>query len=187
MKKRNILVVSHVDDNFGDNLIRICFGRILSVVLQNLGLDQDKVTISYMALKEIDEAFVKNADIIAFAGGGLFGLSYLNFFDSLDRITLLAEEHQIPVIFSSIGINNMDVSTDNEHKLRAILQRKCIKAVSVRENLHIFREYAGQCDYEICKVCDPAVWTKYVYHSQLDHLPSHPQPLVGINVVRGGL
>ena len=187
MKKRNILVVSHVDDNFGDNLIRICFGKILSVVLQNLGLDQDKVTISYMALKEIDEAFVKNADIIAFAGGGLFGLSYLNFFDSLDRITLLAEEHQIPVIFSSIGINNMDASSENEHKLRAILQRKCIQAVSVRENLHIFREYAGQCDYEICKVCDPAVWTKYVYHNLLDHLPSHNGTLVGINVVRGGL
>lgn len=183
----NILVVSHVDDNFGDNLIRICFGSILSVVLKNLHLGGDRVAITYMALKEIDETLVKHADIIAFAGGGLFGLSYLNFFDSLDRITVLAAEHDIPVIFSSIGINNMDASPENEHKLQAILQRKCIKAVSVRENLHIFKQYAGQCDYEICKVCDPAVWTRYVYHKQLQNVPSHQGELVGINVVRGGL
>lgn len=30
-----ILIVSFVDDNFGDNLIKICFESLLKVVLKN--------------------------------------------------------------------------------------------------------------------------------------------------------
>lgn len=35
-----ILIVSYEDDNFGDNLIRICFESLLKVVLKNLGLNR---------------------------------------------------------------------------------------------------------------------------------------------------
>ena len=186
-KQWKILVVSNIDDNFGDNLIKICFESLLNVVFENLKMDTSCITIRDMSIKAPDETLILDSDIIAFAGGGLFGLSYLNFFDALDRITVLAEEHHIPVFFSSIGVNNMDGNSENEHKLHAILRRKCIKAISVRENLHLFRSFAGNCDYEICRVCDPAVWSRYIYHSYLQDIPKNDSELVGINVARGGL
>ena len=178
-----ILIVSFVDDNFGDNLIKICFESLLKVVLKNLHLAENDYEINKMPLKRIDRALVTGSDVIFFAGGGLFGLSYLNFFDYLDEITQLAEGHGIPVIFSSIGINNMDATAENEEKLRNILKRRCIASVSVRENIGLFQQYAEGCCLEIEQVCDPAVWTKYVYHIN----PCSDSKVIGINVVRGGL
>lgn len=77
MKK--ILIVSYVDDNFGDNLIRICFESLFKVVLKNLNIDLSECEIRKMALKKVDADLVCDSDVIIFAGGGLFGLSYLNF------------------------------------------------------------------------------------------------------------
>lgn len=178
-----ILIVSFVDDNFGDNLIRICFESLLKVVLQNLNISSKEYQICKMPLKKVEPELVKDSDIIFFAGGGLFGLSYLNFFTYLDEITRLAEEKEIPVIFSSIGINNMDATPENEELLRSILRRRCIRSISVRENIDLFRSYAQGCSFEIEKVSDPAVWTRYVY----DLEPKRRSHVVGINVVRGGL
>lgn len=181
--KMKILIVSYVDDNFGDNLIRICFEQLLRVVLRNLGLSENECQIEKMPLKSIDADLVAGADIIFFAGGGLFGMSYLNFFPFLDSITKLADEKGIPVVFSSIGINNMNATADGEQALKTILRRKCIKAVSVRENLDFFKTYAKGCDFRIESVCDPAVWTQYIYHLRA----TRKTRTIGINVVRGGL
>ena len=190
LKKMKILIVSYACDNFGDNLIRICFEQLFKVVLKNLGLDLEATEINKMELKHIDEALVADSDIIAFAGGGIFGLSYLSFFEPISRILAIAEQNEIPLFFSSIGLNNMDANAENEHMLKEILRRKCIKAISVRENLALFQQYAGECDFELCQVCDPAVWTKYIYFSEWNDSAAHAssqKELVGINVVRGGL
>ncbi len=177
-----VLIISYVDDNFGDNLIRICFENLLKVVFKNLNIDSYE--ISRMNLKNIDHSLICQADIIFFAGGGLFGLSYLNFFDYLNEIITIADQNQIPVVFSSIGINNMDATPETENVLRNILKHKCIKYIAVRENIDLFKSYAGSdCHYEIEQVCDPAVWTQYIYHN----LSENPKTSVGINVVRGGL
>lgn len=178
-----ILVVSYDDDNFGDNLIRICFESLLKVVLTNLRLPNSAYCIKRMPLKKIEPELITGADIIAFAGGGLFGLSYLGFYDYLDQITRIAEENGIPVVFSSIGVNNMDASGDLEDSLKNLLKRGCIAAVSVRENIDLFKQYAKGCTFSPELVCDPAVWTKFVYS-----LPdSEHGNIIGINVVRGGL
>ena len=185
-EKRNILIVSYIDDNYGDILIRICFEQLLRIVLKNLDIGEDAFRISRMSIKDVDDALVCSADLIAFSGGGLFGLSYLGFYEGVNRIITLADEHHIPVVLSSMGFNNMDANEDNEYLIRQLFQKKCIKALSVRENLPLFRRYAGDADFEICQVCDPAVWTKYVYASRLPQ-PSRQGELIGINVVRGGL
>ena len=177
----NILIISFVDDNFGDNLIRICFESLLKIVLKNHNIRD--YTINRMNLKDIDNDLLISSNVIFFAGGGLFGLSYLNFYKYLDKITQVADTYNIPVVFSSMGVNNMDVTKETENKLVDILERKCIKAVSVRENEDLFRQYSAETSLIIDKVCDPACWSEYIYH--FDKLPS--KKLIGINVVRGGL
>ena len=185
----NILIVSLFDDNFGDMLIRICFERILRTVLKNL--DVSDYTVDRMSLKRIDKDKITASDIVFFAGGGIFGLSYLNFFEYVDVILQVAEDNEIPVIFSSLGINNMNATKENEHRLAEMLKRSCIKSMSVRDNLELFRHYARDCDFEIVPVCDPAVWAKYVYGREIQRVRAGKNEngckIVGINVVRGGL
>lgn len=177
----NILIISFHDDNFGDNLIKICFKNLLKVVLNNLKIK--KYVLNEMPLKSIDKSLIENSDMIFFAGGGLFGLSYLDFFDYLDEIIKIADNKNIPVIFSSIGINNMSATNSKETRLKKLLEKKCIKAISVRENIELFKSYTQDTKLKVFQVCDPGVWSKYVYNVKKNKNSDY----VGINVVRGGL
>ena len=183
-----ILIVSCVDDNFGDNLIRICFEKLLRTALRNLGVDLGSVELAKMSLKLIDEEAIGSSNLIFFAGGGLFGINYMHYYDYMEEITRIADEYGVPVVLSSMGVNNMGATPENEHLLSELLARSCFYAVSVRENPALFRKYAKGCDYEIIQVCDPAVWSEYIYQSHLSK-KSRPQgkSVVGINAVRGGL
>ena len=184
-----ILTVAFFDDNYGDMLIRTCFMQLTRVVLQNLNISD--YTLDVMPLKEPETDRIVSADLIVFAGGGLFGLSYLNFAEYVEQILDEADAHDIPVVFSSLGINNMDAQEDNEKRLTSILHRTCIKAMSVRENRQVFEYYAPDRTYEITSVCDPVLWAAPIYARDIADVLSEKRqrtkPVVGINVVRGGL
>ena len=170
-------------------LIRTCFVQLLKVALKNLGIAG--YTIDYMYLKEPEDEKIVSADLIVFPGGGLFGLSYLGFAPYLEHILRLAEEKDIPVILSSLGINNMDANEENEARLIQILHSPAIKAMSVRDSFELFSRYAEDRADSICHVCDPAFWTASVYARDiadiLEQKNQRQAPVVGINVVRGGL
>ena len=183
-----ILTVSFFDDNFGDMLIRICFDRLLKVVMKNLGYDGGDFVIDNMHIKEIDEQKIGGADLILFSGGAMFGFNNLGSFDAIDNITALAEEKNIPVVFSSLGINNMHADDESGARLNAILRRKCVRAMSVRETAEVFTPFAKGCSFEVVSVCDPAVWAKHVYRKDvLEVRNAKKRRIVGLNVVRGGL
>ena len=185
MKKlRDITIVSYFDDNYGDMLIKESFECLLKTVLDNIGVLEYET--HRMHLKKIDEGMLKKTDLICFAGGGLFGLSYLNFYEYLKEIMDIAEENEIPVIFSSMGINNMDYVETDDDKLSEILKYKCIKAISVREQQEWFQKYLGREELQVETVCDPALWAQFL-------LPENKKPRanerlkLGINVVRNNL
>ena len=184
-----ILTVAFFDDNFGDMLIRTCFLQLTKVALKNLNIAEYELDV--MPLKEPDDEKVAAADLVIFAGGGLFGLSYLGFAGFIERILDVADEKHIPVVFSSLGINNMDATEENENRLTAILQRPCIRAISVREHADIFEHYAPGHLYEIRPVCDPVMWAGSVYANDIAAILADKRerktPVIGLNMVRGGL
>lgn len=179
----HIIIVSYVDDNFGDNLIRISFQGLLEVALANHGLAPDDYAITPMSLKQFDERLLESGDAVFFAGGGLFGLSYLGFFEPMDRITAIADRCGIPVVFSSMGLNNMGAEGGNVDAMAQIINRRCVKAIAVRENLPLFQKLVTGLPFETRQIADPAVWTKYVYGMT----DVTPDDTLGVNVVRGGL
>lgn len=182
-----ILTVSFFDDNFGDMLIRICSDRLLTVAMKNLGCSDD-FFIENMHIKEIDEEKITSADLILFSGGAMFGFNNLGSFDAIDAITALAEEKNIPVVFSSLGINNMHATDESGARLNEILRRTCVRAMSVRETVDAFTPFTEGCGFEVVSVCDPAVWTKHVYRKEiLEAKKAKKRRTVGLNVVRGGL
>lgn len=184
------LIAALFDDNYGDMIIRTCFTQLLKVALDNLG--EKDYEIEVMSLKDYEEEKIVDADVMFFPGGGLFGLSYLKFNESIEKILDIAELNGTSVIFSSLGSNNMDATEADTEKLKAFFKRKCIKAVSVRENPDMFRFFAEGAAYDIVPVCDPAIWADPVYFGKgelatIRKARNYNRPLVGINFVRGGL
>lgn len=183
-----ILTISFFDDNFGDMLIRICFDRLLTVAMKNLGYSDGDYVIDNMHIKEIDEEKIASADLILFSGGAMFGFNNLGSFDAIDAITAIAEKKGIPVVFSSLGINNMHADEESGARLNAILTRKCVRAMSVRESVDAFTPFTEGCGFEVVSVCDPAVWTKHIYRNEIMEIKrAKKRRTVGLNVVRGGL
>ena len=175
-----IVIVSFLDDNFGDVLIRVSFQKLLEVALANHGVNAAEYVITPMSLKHVDEALLSESDVVFFAGGGLFGVSYLGFYEHMDRITAIADKRGVPVVFSSMGLNNMGAADGNYDAIADIVNRRSVKAIAVRENLDLFQRVS---ELDVKLVSDPAVWTKYVY-GMTDTVPDGT---LGINVVRGGL
>ena len=46
--------------------------------LKNSGMDHEKVELAKMPHKAIDRDLIISSDILYFAGGGLFGINYMN-------------------------------------------------------------------------------------------------------------
>ena len=184
-----ILTVAFFDDNYGDMLIRTCFLQLTKVVLENIGVTD--YTMDVMPLKAPDDTQVEEADLILFPGGAMFGVNYLGVAEYIERVLDIADRRGIPVVFSSLGLNHMENGAENDERLHAILSRPCIKAVSVRDSLSIFRRFAGDQRYEIEPVCDPVLWDGAVYAKDtadvIAEKAARSTPIVGLNVVRGGL
>lgn len=181
----NILVVYNIDDNFGDILIKHCFTRLIKVVLKNLKIEKYK--INTMGLKNIDEQLITNSNMIFIAGGALFGINYLNFFEYIEKIVEIADYKKIPVYFSSTGINNINATTGTDERISTLLSKKCIKSMSIRESKDLYKNWLKDSDIEITQVCDPAVWTKHIYAKRLKSRKNSNKKIIGINVARGGL
>ena len=184
-----ILTVAFFDDNYGDMLIRTCFLQLTKVVLKNLGVND--YTLDVMPLKSPDDSQIAAADLIVFPGGAMFGINYLGVAAFIERVLDIADAKGTPVVFGSLGFNHMEDSDAHDDRLHAILSRRSIRAVSVRDSEDIFRRYAGEQAYEIQPVCDPAVWIEAVYAHDIEKAYEKKReahtPVIGINVVRGGL
>ncbi len=182
----NILVAAVSDDNYGDTVIRVCFNALVRTVLKNLGITASVITdlaMNSKAMKQVDEKLIAKQDIICFAGGGLIKYDYLRLYHYIDTITEIAETHDIPVIFSSVGVEPFDGDNEKCLQLKNALRRRCVKSISVRDDLGALEDYIADTEIERSRVCDPAVWTPYVYGVE----KCRDSETIGINVVRGGL
>ena len=179
--KVNILIVAVSDDNFGDSVIKICFNSLIKVALKNIGVSN--FNISNMPMNRIDKKLIANSNIIFFAGGGILKYDYLTFYESIDKITEIADSFGVPIVFSSVGVESFDENNPKCIQLKGALCRECVKAISVRDDLGSLEKYISGTNVEKSVVCDPAVWASYVY----DIKRVEKSETIGINVVRAGL
>jgi len=179
-----ILIVAVSGDNYGDTVIRVCFNALLKVALKNLSVNDYQITNA--AIDETSKELIIAHDIIFFAGGGIIKYKYQSFYNRIDYITSIAEEYNIPVILSSVGVESYDENNDNCCILKNALQRTCVKSISIRDDLDSIKKYLPEIESDIPIVCDPAVWTQHVY-GMGDKSEGNRKGPIGINVVRGGL
>ena len=183
-----ILIAAYFDDNYGDVLIRTCFTQLLKVALQNLDIEY---TLDIMSLMQPCEKQIKSADLIIVPGGAMFGVSYLGVTENIEKMLAIAEKNGVKVVFSSLGLNYLKHSPENDERLKKMLSLSCIQALSNRDGDEVFNQFTAGLKYKACPVCDPAVWCGTVYGADVKKILAYKKrkkkPVVGINVVRNGL
>ncbi|WP_400162318.1 polysaccharide pyruvyl transferase family protein [Brevibacillus sp. TJ4] len=126
------------------------------------------------------QACLKDADAILFSGGAFIkyktqGLNFL-----VDLITEIADDRNIPVMMSAMGVEGYSEENINCQKLKAAINRSCVKRITVRDDFALLRDkYMTNTDIVIRPVGDPAFWIPECYQ-----ITREPQEMVGLGVIR---
>lgn len=128
------------------------------------------------------EKKIEEADLIIFGGAPMFNYLYQRFYIRTIMITELAKKHDIPVIFSAIGIERYDADSEKCQSLKAALNDSTIKLITTRDGYDNLVHYRENDNFKIGKVSDPAVFTKEVFS---DFENDDKSNTVGIFVLRG--
>ena len=94
-KKLNILLAEYINRNLGDTVIAECTKYFVEKALQNEGI-QNYIIHDYNMYQE-DMEYVKNSDVVIFAGGGLIKYRREKFYQYVPDIIRIASENNIPV------------------------------------------------------------------------------------------
>lgn len=124
---------------------------------------------------------VPGCDAVIFSGGGFLkfknqGLNYL-----VEQIVEICELHDIPVMFSGVGIEGYDINDYRCRQLKRTLESPSIRTVATRDFIEILEQkYEVKPPTHIALVGDPAFWAPECYDIQ----KMDQSEKIGINVIR---
>ncbi|QUL79630.1 polysaccharide pyruvyl transferase family protein [Brevibacterium sp. SMBL_HHYL_HB1] len=193
---RILLLTNRDSDNVGDQIIEATVISIIKGVMKNLDFGPDDFVISsraagiisrkYMATQDPElltgarEAIAKS-DLIIFGGAPLFNYAYQNFYRRTIVTLELAQEYDVPVIFSSIGVEKFDATNKKSQALKKALELPVVKQITTRDDIESLRKYAEGTDVPVSHVADPAVLADIVYRKKPEP-PAAPKPVPSIPV-----
>ena len=108
----------------------------------------------------------RNLDAVIFVGGGLIKYRYQEYLHKMMDIVLnRAEQINVPVMFSGVGVEGYDDSNEICKRLKITLNRKCIKVIAARDDLETLRNcyLSGNDRIRLVKVSDAACSMKRLY------------------------
>ncbi|MGO1590532.1 MAG: polysaccharide pyruvyl transferase family protein [Ancrocorticia sp.] len=146
--------------------------------MKNLGYGEEEYNISsraagiitqrYLstgdrALLESAEESVSQADLIIFGGAPLFNYRYQDFYRKTITTLELAQEYEVPVLFSSIGIEAFDGSNPKCLELKDALNLPCVRQITTRDDYESAKKYVEGTSIPVAQVADPAVLADIVF------------------------
>lgn len=177
--KINILLVEIVNRNFGDTVIADNTYALLQRALPRSSREQ--YVIHHYNFYSEDDAMISAADLIVFDGGGIIKFKREKFYFYIAHILEKAQERNIPVYFSGVGVEGYDENDERCQMLKKALRYPCVKGISVRDDLDTLKTcYLEGLDTPCYQVCDPAVYTQTVY----DISKSADSNIIGLGIVR---
>ena len=205
MSKVNILLLTNRDsDNVGDQIIEASVISLLKGVMRNLGFAGHEFQISTRAAGIISRKYMSTgdpkllagarkaisaADVIVFGGAPLFNYKYQNFYLRTIKTLELAREYDVPVIFSSIGIEPFDPENKKSLALKEALATSGVRQLTTRDDLDSARRYMEGTGVPVAHVSDPAVLADIVFGEVPPVKPrgEAPKKRVGLVVTRAGI
>lgn len=127
----------------------------------------------------------ENTKAIIFVGGGIIKFRGQDFSDQIDVITKYADDHEIPVMFSAVGIEGYDGTNASCRKLQAALNRPCVKVITTRDDFRLLNNTycKGDMNVRTALVADPACsLSRYISSKQFKE-----ERIIGLGVAREGL
>lgn len=119
--------------------------------------------------------------MIAIDGAGLLEYSYNAYQESLNLITLYADEHSIPVIFNAIGrAGEFDKDDYRCQVLMEAFQRDCVRYVSARDSKDSVQECVGN-RFDVKLLADAAFCVDEAFGISANSRDN----VIGIGLIRG--
>lgn len=179
MSTTEVLLLTNRDsDNVGDQIIEACVISLLKAAVENLGLDLSSVRIRSRAASIISRKYmssgdeslleparraISRADVIVFGGAPLFNYKYQLFYLRTIRTLELANEYDVPVLFSSIGVEPYSESDPRSVALQRALELPVVRQVTTRDDLESTEKYLSRTEVPTALVADPAVFADSVF------------------------
>ncbi|GAA1865768.1 polysaccharide pyruvyl transferase family protein [Brevibacterium marinum] len=179
MATTEILLLTNRDsDNLGDQIIEASVISLLKAATDNLGLAADEVKIRSRAASLISRKYmstrdeslleparraISRADVIVFGGAPLFNYRYQSFYLRTIRTLELAAEYEVPVLFSSVGVEPYSSTDPKSQQLKQALELPVVRQITTRDDIESTRRYVEATDTPTALVADPAVFADSVF------------------------
>lgn len=162
MKRVNIVLVEYINRNLGDTVIAECTRFFLEEALEQAGIENYRIQAYNMYSK--DMTFIRFADAVIFAGGGLIKYKRENFHRYIPDIIEVTEKYNIPVYFNCVGVEDYDEADERCLRLKHSVNQTCVKGITVRDDFEILAEKYLESEKEwLDKTLDPAAFASEVY------------------------
>ncbi len=116
-------------------------------------------------MRDIEVNKLVDCDVLFFVGGGI--IKYNNYWSDfpgqIDKITMLADKYNIPVMFVGVGVESFDESEEKCKQLQNAINRECVKIFTARDNEGNCKKYIRNKSILTKMVADPALHTKESY------------------------
>lgn len=181
-RKINIVLVEYINRNLGDTVIAECSKYLLTEALNNNNFN-NYVIHEYNMYNE-DMEYIRKADLIIFAGGGLVKFKREKIYYYVCNIIDEADKYNIPVFINCTGVEGYDVKDERSIMLKNALNKSCVKGITVRDDFDtLIKNYITDKKEWIQKVYDPAVFSGDLYKVARNKESN----IIGLGVVRYGL
>lgn len=127
----------------------------------------------------------RRTDAVIFVGGSLIKFKRQGYFHRMIDIVLSrADQMNVPVMFSGVGVEGYDERNEICQRLKTSLNRKCVKVITVRDDIQTLRNsYLGaNSRVRTEKVSDAACSLKNLYPPAV-----REKDTVGLGVIRGDI
>ncbi|GGC46872.1 polysaccharide pyruvyl transferase family protein [Brevibacterium sediminis] len=206
MPNTEVLLLTNRDsDNIGDQIIEASVISLLKAVGSNLGIDPKSLTIRSRAASIISRKYmstrdeslleparraISRADVIVFGGAPLFNYRYQSFYLRTIRTLELAAEYDVPVLFSSIGVEPYSETNERSQQLKQALRLPVVRQLTTRDDLESATKYVEGTQTPTALVSDPAVLADSVFG--VDSRPAESSQTdsgrcIGLVVTRAGI
>lgn len=127
-------------------------------------------------LTRFEKGIGNDVDLIVIAGGALLSSSLI-YALRLSAIITFASNHQLPVVFSSVGVEK-SVNFLTGRIFKKMLKSPCIKAFSTRDNVDVVKTLTDNTDFHV-QTPDPGIFASETYNI----CKNNKSKVIGIGVI----
>ena len=195
--KYQILLLTNRDsDNVGDQTIEACDISLIKAAMANLGISKMDFKVNSKAASIVTQAYLKSlkpellesadktiskSSVVVFGGAPVFNYLYQNMYERTAVTIELAEKHNVPVLFSAVGVDRYDEGNERCQRIKDKINSDAVVQVTTRDNIEALKKFIDSSK-NICKVADPAVFSNYVFEKSIKKKGSKPK--IGMFVFR---